>query len=69
MAGLLGGVILLATSVSCNRTSQGENPAQGGLERRRNAPGSWWKRGRRALPRASLDSLSVALGARVGGCP
>lgn len=58
LAWLLGGVILLAASVSCNRTFQGEDLAPGGLRRRRNALGSWWKRARRALLRALLDSLS-----------
>lgn len=58
LAWLLGGVILLAASVSCNRTFQGEDFAPGGLRRRRNALGSWWKRARRALLRAPLDSLS-----------
>lgn len=58
LAWLLGGVILLAASVSSNRTFQGEDLAPGGLRRRRNALGSWWKRARRALLRAPLDSLS-----------
>lgn len=35
VAWLLGGLILLAASVSCNRTYQGENLALGGLECRR----------------------------------
>lgn len=58
LAWLLGGVFLLASSVSCNRTFQGEDLAPGGLRRRRNALSSWWKRARRALLRAPLDSLS-----------
>lgn len=61
LAWLLGGIALLAASVSCNRT---ENFARGELERRRKALGWWGNRGRRALPRASRGFLGS-----FNGCP